>query len=310
MPTKPFSTLKKLVKNSFANPFPANSLLPVGLEVNRRCLNDIYVVENSYADIPRKHAQILSPGRSGTRWLSNMILECTNEFVCHSSSNSLATISSLYHGNKIQSGTAFGSYFYTRYEYFAFANSFDKYFIDLDCKNTPIGPVLDEYLPDIKFILMIRDPISFIKSGLARGYFTESINSQRWAHLEPMNKNHELLDSSFDRISKIAYMWRQYVVPSYNIYASNPSKSFLINQNSVFTSPIEISKLFDFLGIKVLRDPGDSTLFSQKANSSRNSYNMNTDEFNFLNSSYLKDYCLNALPASFTNKIMSPPKAS
>ena len=76
----------------------------------------------SWFSTVQNHSQVISPGRSGTRWLANVLLESTNALVCHASPKTLAEVGYLLDQSLISEEEALGAYRFSRSDYLAHAS--------------------------------------------------------------------------------------------------------------------------------------------------------------------------------------------
>ena len=177
-----------------------------GLEFSDYTLSRGPVPESSWFASPRLHCQVISPGRSGTRWLANIFLETSNALVCHATPKTLAEPGYLLDRNLISHDEALGAYRFSRGDFLATAEHLNRYYIDLDCKVSPLAFALSSAYDKCKFLVMLRDPISFIKSGINRGYFIDK-DPRSWGHLDSHPVDLSLPREEW-QIYKIASFWR------------------------------------------------------------------------------------------------------
>ena len=246
---------------------------------------------------PSKHVQILSPGRSGTRWLANVLLDCSNSaLICHASPRTLAEPGYLFNQGLISDSEALGAYRYSRSFYLKYTSVLKKCFFDLDCKNTPLAPVIAANYENCKFVILIRDPIDFIKSGINRGYF-RSKDPQAWGHLEEFPVDFVQESSDEWQVFKIASFWRSIALLSQEMLINHPELTIALDCRRMFTDVGVVNGLLDWLAIKYL--PYKSTFYGKKANASKSFALLSTNQLNLLSSSEIRDFCLDGLSNDF-----------
>lgn len=256
----------------------------------------------SWFAAPAQHFQIISPGRSGTRWLANVLLESTKSFVIHATPKTLAEPGFLYHQGKISADEILGAYRQSRSFHLGMAKSFNRPLFDLDCKNTPITKVLARNFPALRFIIQIRDPIAFVKSGLNRGYFS-SKDPQAWGHLTAAHSTTNNYKTETERAAyKIADFWRLTVDIASNTYKDHPERVFFLDASKLFIDPITVDSLLNELQIPHLKT---TTLrsFKRKVNKNKYSHKLTPEQNDILSSSIFHDYCLHDIEQNIMEKL-------
>lgn len=145
----------------------------------------------------------ISPGRSGTKALTDFLARYTDLYCEHAPKPWLATAGYLYHQGRVDRQFVTGAFYTSREPYFLKALRAGRVFFDGDCKNLPIVEVIADLLPRSKFIHLVRSPSRFIASGLSRGYFGV-LPAELWGHLEPDVRPALSLR---ERVQKIACFW-------------------------------------------------------------------------------------------------------
>jgi len=200
------------------------------------------------------HIQVISPGRSGTRWLANLMCEQTNVPVVHSTPKTLAELGYYFNRGLISREEALGAYRFSRSSFLQFAASVGRTFVDLDCKNTPLVPVLADAYPNAKFLVAIRGLDRFVKSGVSRGYF-HSMDPVFWGHLEPIAAvpSEQLifpdLDAKQNQVLKIARFWHAIASIAFEMYTLMPERVVLMDVNKAFRNHLYCQSVFANLGL-------------------------------------------------------------
>lgn len=244
------------------------------------------------------HSQVISPGRSGTRWLANVMLEITQAFVCHASPKTLSEVGYLFDRSLISEEEALGAYRFSRSDYLSCASMKQKAFVDLDCKNSPLTQVVARAYPNCKFIVILRNPVSFIKSGIARDYFL-SKNPQAWGHLEPSTLDGVASLAAEDvQIFKIASFWRRIARLSQQCRDENPSRVFIVDSSAMFRDEKVVSSLLKWLAIDH-QEVARSGAWSKIANSNKKRVALSSNQVKLLESELLYDFCVDGLDSEF-----------
>ena len=244
-----------------------------------------------------KHVQVISPGRSGTRWLADTLLDTTNSFVCHSTNPTLAEVGYLFYKKQLTTPEVLGAYRQSRSKFHALSNLNDRYFIDLDCKNSPFASVIADHYPGSKFLIMLRDPIDFIRSGLNRGYYI-SRNPVAWGHLDADCDQFISKDPSVSQIYKIAFFWNALANLACEFYLRDIDRSYILPIDKMFQDPSVVADLLAFLNI-AHKQPLKSRCFSNVRNQSRKFLDLSESQQECLQSKTLSDFCFRGMPNSF-----------
>jgi Sulfotransferase family len=146
----------------------------------------------------------ITPGRSGTKSITQYCEKYTNIYCEHAATPWLASTGYAYHQDRISGESARQAYYSCREQYLLKAYESKRTFLDGDCKNLPLLPELAKLLPNAKFIHVVRQPESFILSGLARGYYS-NFPEELWGHLAPTAP----LETELNQTEKIAYFWNE-----------------------------------------------------------------------------------------------------
>ena len=255
----------------------------------------------SWFAAPSQHFQVISPGRSGTRWLANVLLESTKSLVIHATPKTLAEPGFLYHQGRISDDEILGAYRQSRSFHLELARTSNRPLFDLDCKNTPITKILVENYPSLRFIIQIRDPIAFVKSGIIRGYYS-SKDPQAWGHLIAANNNSTKHKTESERIIfNIADFWRQTVLIASATYQNYQERVFFLDMSKIFNDPTVVNSLLDDLKISHL-NTSSVRAFRQQSNKNWRSSPISIEQQQVLSSTIFRDYCFHDIPQSIVER--------
>jgi hypothetical protein len=190
---------------------------------------------------------LVTPGRSGTKSLIDYLLRHSNFCAVHAPKPCLATMGSLLWQKKIDKKSAQWAYFFAREKLIYESFRRGAPFVDGDCKNLPLLPVLSEFFPHSKFVHVVRNPIDFVKSGLNRGYYVEK-DPIFWGHL--FSGNDKPVGSNFEeQVQLIAEFWEISNVIAEDVANKvGPSRFNTLKSESMFKKSEEIVDVFESLG--------------------------------------------------------------
>uniref|UniRef100_A4XTG3 Sulfotransferase family protein n=1 Tax=Ectopseudomonas mendocina (strain ymp) TaxID=399739 RepID=A4XTG3_ECTM1 len=185
---------------------------------------------------------LITPGRSGTKSLIEYCKKNATMYSVHAPLPWLASTGYVYHQGKLSDEAAFAAFYAARETYLKAAFERDLVFFDGDCKNLPLTPVIARYMPNAKFLHVVRNPRSFIKSGLARGYYSNK-SPEMWGHLSAP----ETLDGQID---KIAYFWNEANLIGERMKSDlGPQRVHTIIADEMFDEQKIILSAFDAVGL-------------------------------------------------------------
>ncbi|MCP9941485.1 hypothetical protein KBY70_03580 [Cyanobium sp. ATX 6E8] len=270
----------------------ARYFLKTGLEYQGFTLSRSLLDSSSWVASPSQHCQVISPGRSGTRWLANVLLEATNSLVCHATPKTLAEPGYLLDQCLISEDEALGAYRNSRADFLLLAEKARCSYVDLDCKVSPLARVIAKAYDKCKFLIALRNPVSFVRSGIVRGYFAEK-SPCVWGHLESCEVNASLPKEEW-QIYKIAAFWRSIALLSDSMLTEYPDRVYVLNTRAMFSESTELRRLLNWL------DLSHSNLdackwFGKRVNASRSARPLTPVQQSLLDSKELERYCFNSL---------------
>lgn len=185
---------------------------------------------------------LITPGRSGTKSLVEYCKKNATMYSVHAPLPWLASTGYACHQGKLSGEAAFAAFYSARESYLKSAFERDLVFFDGDCKNLPLTPAIAAYMPNAKFLHVVRNPRSFIKSGLARGYYSNK-SPEMWGHLSSPTA----LDG---QIEKIAYFWNEANVIGEKMKAElGPQRIQTIVADEMFAEQKVILSSFEAVGL-------------------------------------------------------------
>lgn len=185
---------------------------------------------------------LITPGRSGTKALIEYCRKNSSMYSVHAPLPWLASTGYAYHQGRLSADAAFAAFFAARESYLKSAFERDLVFFDGDCKNLPLAPVIAERMPNAKFLHVVRHPKSFIKSGLARGYYANKF-PEMWGHLSAPT-------ALSGQIQNIAFFWNEANVIAEKMKADlGPERVQTIVADEMFSEQRIIISSFDAIGL-------------------------------------------------------------
>ncbi len=150
---------------------------------------------------------VLSTGRCGTALLTKIFEQQSNVDVHHAPTPELVYYSKFAYENfKTLSNEL--KYIIDAARYDQIRNSFllNKIFVETNNRITFFAYQLEKIYPKAKFIHLIRNPINFIKSGIARNWYTGK-NPHDEGHIT--NFDDMKTWSNYSQTEKIAWLWNE-----------------------------------------------------------------------------------------------------
>lgn len=200
---------------------------------------------------------VLTTGRTGTLLLTNAF-ELSNSLDVHH-----VPFPELAHANNYfyQKGQIeFDAYCkvaqFTRYELIQEAYFKNKAFVETNCKITFLAPHIKNVFKRARFIHLVRNPVSFAKSAIARGYYQNAKSDL--GHIIPYKEQDLKKWNDYSLYEKAAWNWEvtnQFI----ENFKADLSKNDIITIKSedLYKDVNVVQGLFDFMGKEC---PNEATL--------------------------------------------------
>ncbi|MCF7802881.1 MAG: GSCFA domain-containing protein [Candidatus Marinimicrobia bacterium] len=188
----------------------------------------------------------LSSGRCGTMTLSHILDTATNARVYHHPQPYLVDQTlAAYHENIDTAET----FWQARKSVITEAWQHDLIFGELDHNMTPFTTAITEEIPDSKFIVLVRNPWDFVRSGMRRNYY----NGHPWdsgrLRPEPSHPDFERWQA-MSQFEKVCWLWNETYTRIQQYLEDIPNDRYHIVRFEDMIENPEVSKeLFDFLGL-------------------------------------------------------------
>jgi len=201
--------------------------------------------------------QVISPGRSGTRWLADVLVAASASGVVHATRPTLASVGFMLDQQMINADEAWGAYLSSRLVVLQRCYEKRKALIDLDCKNSPLAGALLARNRNSRCVVMLRSPTDFIRSGLARGYF-RSKSPFEWGHLTSVGYDSMFVSNTSLSVNQqalmIAFFWNRTAQLAQELKLTYPERVHIIRVNDMFSSPDYLADALGGAGITISRE--------------------------------------------------------
>ncbi len=212
----------------------------------------------------------LSTGRCGTKWFSELLKKGDKIKVLHNPYPNLFIQGKRVYEEYCRDNENSRSdlikeiYFAGREEYLRYAYKTEKRLIETNNGITFFAPILAELFPTALFVHLYRHPGEFIRSGIRRDYFTDSVEDIR--RISPPEGSPEYSKwKSSDQIEKTSWLWNETNRFIESFKANHGQhRTFDLNFNELKEESVH--QLIDFLGISGICERKVSNMLSKKIN--------------------------------------------
>jgi neutral ceramidase len=216
---------------------------------------------------PCKAFFVLSTGRSGTQTLAHLLEEATNAKVWHHPEPNLIHETKLSYWDEINNHSTFWQ---GRGEIIAQAWEQGLIHGETDHNMTPFAHTIADDIPNSKFLVLIRDPREFVRSGMRRGYY---VAGGPWdeGRLKPHPKSadHKLW-STLTSFEKVCWLWAEtYRHIERRIQLIGAQRVKIIPFHKLVQGPKMSKEIFDFLELDGYNEAKVKQILSHKLNAQR-----------------------------------------
>ena len=189
---------------------------------------------------------VLSAGRCGTMTLAHLLNTATNARVWHHPQPDPIKESLLAYWGNIDKRKAFWK---ARYPIIHKTWSEGLVHGETDLLMTPFCDMLAEEIPDAKFIVLVRNPRDYVRSGMRRNYY----HGHPWdfGRLRPKEETEEFEGwNKLDQFGKVCWLWRktyEYILKITS--AISKHRVFVARFEDLVRSDSKTEELFEFLGL-------------------------------------------------------------
>lgn len=207
---------------------------------------------NGFAELPAP-VFFLSTGRTGTQWFANFFKQKNNLMVFHQAVPSLAIQNKFYYNiinsndldENLKNEIGEEIFLAAREEYFVYSRKTEKIFVETNNDLLFFAEIISKLIPNSKFVHLYRHPGDFVRSGLARAWYTDDLVEQKMIVPKSIDNWQQL-----SRIQKISWLWKEENEFIENLKTSIEKERFFAFDFSTFQS----SKLFElskFVGAEI-----------------------------------------------------------
>lgn len=188
---------------------------------------------------------VLSTGRSGTAFLTEILSSSPELSVHHAPKPELEYASSLVHRQKPAPEALDLAVLAARFELFVDAYRSGAMYVETNNRITFFAPALARLLPNARFIHVVRHPADFVRSGMRRGYYAEGVVQHQ--RLMPADNAQW---SSYSELEKIAWEWNEINACIEDFKASVPADRVLtVTSEMLFGDRQALLSVLDFIGV-------------------------------------------------------------
>jgi hypothetical protein len=210
---------------------------------------------------------VLSTGRCGTLWLSELLRLSSWTYVNHSEIPELIRHSRLAYEQYSQHPARFKEILRAaRDEFIIAAYKHGKTYIETNNRITFFAYAIEQVYPKARFIHLIRHPGDFVRSGLSRGWYrNHSHDVGRIVKLEPVDTWQSMSD-----IEKVAWLWNETNRYIEDFLREISDHDYIqVKAESMFEDPSVADALCHFIGVDDITPQNITNMLSQKVNPQR-----------------------------------------
>ena len=206
---------------------------------------------------------VLSAGRCGTMTLAHLLNTATNARVWHHPQPDPIIESLIAYRGEIDKRKAFW-----KARYPIIHKTWSEGFIhgETDLLMTPFCDMIAEEIPDSKFIVLVRDPRYFIRSGMRRNYYCG--HPWDFGRLRPKEGAEEFEDwKKLDKFEKVCWLWNEtYQKINHMVNNIGEDRVLVVRFEDMTSSVEKTMEVFDFLDLKGFDEEKIRAILSHKFN--------------------------------------------
>lgn len=217
----------------------------------RRTINrNISDAEGLHERVCAEHKPVfvLSPGRSGTKTLTELFRKSPEIDVHHQPFPELIRHSRTAYEEQEKKPEALKyGVDMARYESIRDAHLLGRTYVETNNRITFFALQLAELFPKSLFIHLVRKPEDFVKSGLARGWYSRA-SLQEEGRIRPLQDKEDWERRS--DASKIAWLWEETheFIESFKKKEGMKGRVLTVRSEELFADPQKVKELFQFIG--------------------------------------------------------------
>ena len=206
---------------------------------------------------------VLSAGRCGTLTLAHLLNTATNAHVWHHPQPDPIKKSLLAYLGEIDKRKAFWK---ARYPIIHKTWSEGLIHGETDLLMTPFCDMIAKEIPDSKFIILVRDPRDFVRSGMRRNYYYG--HPWDFGRLRPQKGTEEFESwNKLDQFGKVCWLWNKtYEKTNLIINQIGRDRVVTVRFEDLVEGIEKTEELFNFLGLEGFNGENIKKLLSQRFN--------------------------------------------
>ena len=206
---------------------------------------------------------VLSGGRCGTMTLAHMLNTATNARVWHHPQPDPIIESLAAYRGEIDKRAAFWK---ARYPILHKTWSEGLIHGETDLLMTPFCDMIAEEIPDSKFIVLVRDPRDFVRSGMRRNYYCG--HPWDFGRLKPKEDGKEIEKwQKLDQFEKICWLWNEtYQKIDHTVSYIGANRVLEVRFEDLINNIEKTIEIFDFLDLKGFDEGKIREILSHKFN--------------------------------------------
>ena len=210
---------------------------------------------------------VLSTGRSGTQTLAHLLDAAQNAKVWHHPEPNMIMETLYAYQDRIDEIGCFW-----RGRSHIICQAWEKGLIhgETDHNMTPFAPAIAEDIPNARFLVLVRDPREFIRSGMRRGYY-RSGGAWDQGRLKPLPKQAKELNwGQLHPFEKVCWLWAEtYRHINRTIEKIGAERVMIVRFEDLVSGPQVAQQIFEFLELEGFTTEHTQKVLSQKLNAQR-----------------------------------------
>lgn len=204
---------------------------------------------------------VLSTGRAGTMLLTKVFEEVRGLEVYHEPEPDLLYAGKYAYQNPSDLGFSKGAVLGGRYD--LIRNSFvkNKRYVETNNRITFLAYGLADLFPKARFIHLVRNPESFVRSGMQRGWYTGKTITDE-GRITPSDSGF----SNWNQADKLTWLWNATNEYCENFKEKYPERTYTILSEDLFRSSAEVNSLLLWLNLGKLEISRLEKLIATKVN--------------------------------------------
>lgn len=237
-----------------------------------------YEAQDLYDQVHKNSSPVfvLSTGRCGTMLLTKILSSFSELEVYHEPYPEFVWHNKYAYENYSENTHSVSMMFdVARYEMIRTAFLNNKTYIETNNRITFFAHQIADLYPNAKFIHLIREPVSFVKSGFSRNWYrgktiydegriTDQARNEKW--------------NNYETIEKIAWLWGATNDFILDFKSQTGAPVFEISSTQLFNSTEKVQQLLSFLNLDSINAKTLEKLLKKPINSSRSKTHFSEEE--------------------------------